>query len=75
MEIKDGGILLSLKNGTRDTQQVVAGKFLSNLRAELEALKITAEMLLTETNSDKLTALFTDAKSVISVLMNKIVQS
>lgn len=75
MEIKDGGILLSLKNGTRDTQQVVAGKFLSNLRAELEALKITAEMLLTETNSDKLTALFTDAKSVISVLMNKMVQS
>lgn len=39
MEIKDGGILLSLKNGTRDTQQVVAGKFLSNLRAELEAFE------------------------------------
>lgn len=66
-----GGILLKLKHGTKKTQSVATGKYSSNFRAEAEALRTAADMLLSEKDKEKYIAIFTDAKSVVSVLKSK----
>ena len=63
-----GGILLNLKNGVKKTHSMATGKFSSNFKAEVEALKTAAEMLLMEENKEKQIAIFTDAKSAVSIL-------
>ena len=66
-----GGILLNLKNGAKKTQSVATGKFSSNFKAEVEALKTAAEMLLMEENKEINIVIFTDAKSAVSILKSK----
>lgn len=48
IENEGGGILQNLKNGAKKTQSFSTGKFTSNFRAEVVALRTAAEMLLTE---------------------------
>lgn len=42
-----------------------------NFKADIETTKTAAEMLLKERNRDKYIAIFTGAKSVVSILENK----
>lgn len=52
-------------------QSVAIGKFSNNFRAEVEAMKMVVEMLVTQKDREKYIAIFTEVKSVVSILKNK----
>jgi hypothetical protein len=63
-----GGVLILLNDCEQRKVSVATGKFLSNFRAEVEALKTAAISILSEKRVKENVVFLTDALSVISAL-------